>query len=297
MPCSVMLLAVSYTPVQRSIVSLPFATSWSQAHVLSDTIRYLSTHDNTYLRYFEGHTATVTSLALHPGTDNFLSCSEDNTLRIWDAATKNHSGRLDLNGAYLSAWDPSGNVFAVASPTAQSILLYDFRNYDKEPFSTFDILPYAQQIPGLGNKGWTKLEFSNDGKSILLGTTANAHILLDAFTGDLKCLLRRDRGSAKRLAPGDHNPEHLNHHSSAWVHPGTGDACFTPDGRYIVSGTKGEKVLIWDTMASAQEKVLNPLHEIEGKGEAAVVAFSPRHNFFATADREVVFWTPDLNLA
>lgn len=263
--------------------------------ILIDTIRYLSTHDNTYLRYFEGHSATVTSLALHPGTDNFISCSEDNSLRIWDAATKNHCGKLDLNGAYLSAWDPSGNVFAVASPTAQSILLYDFRNYDKEPFSTFDILPHTQQIPGLGNRGWNKLEFSNDGKSILLGTTGTGHLLLDAFDGHLKTILRRGRGSPRRLAPGDHNPDHLNHHSSEWLHPSTGDVCFTADGRYVISGTRGDKVLVWDTLSTTQDKFLDPTHEFDGKGEAAVVAFSPRHNLFATADKEVIFWVPDLS--
>lgn len=279
------------------LITLKLAVSSKSLIFFIDTIRYLSTHDNTYLRYFEGHTSTVTALSLHPGNDTFLSCSEDNTLRIWDAATKNHCGRLDLNGAYLSAWDPSGNVFAVASPTSQSILLYDFRNYDKEPFATFDVLPYTQQIPGLGGRGWNKLEFSNDGKSLLLGTTANAHILLDAFTGELRCLLRRDRGSSKRLAPGDHNSEHVNHHSSEWLHTSSGDACFTPDGRYVISGSRGEKIMIWDTMGSAQEKVLSPIHEIDGKGEAAVVAFSPRHNFFAVADKEVVFWMPDLNFA
>ena len=29
------------------------------------------------------------------------------------------------------------------------------------------------------------------------------------------------------------------------------------------------------------------------KSEAAVLAFNPRYNFFAAADKEVVFWVPD----
>src|SRR5271163_1496344 len=122
MPCSLMPLAASFIPAQNLTVwrYIPYIL-WRLTPLL-DTIRYLSTHDNSYLRYFEGHEDNVTCLSLHPGQDNFLSCSEDNTLRIWDAATKNACGKLDLNGAYLSAWDPSGNVFAVASPTAQSIL-------------------------------------------------------------------------------------------------------------------------------------------------------------------------------
>jgi COMPASS component SWD2 len=262
-----------------------------------DTIRYLSTHDNSYLRYFEGHEKNVTCLSLHPGSDNFISCSEDNTLRIWDAATKNACSKLNLNGAYLAAWDPSGNVFAVASPTSQSILLYDFRNYDKEPFSTFDMLPHAHEMPNPISKCWNKLEFSNDGKSLLLGTTGQSHFLLDAFDGHLKASLRRDRGGARRLGAGDHNPEHVDPQSSEFLYPGTGDCCFTPDGRYVISGTRQQNVLVWDTLAPAPEKVLRPIHELDYRGDSAVIAFNPRYNFFATGDKQVVFWVPDLNLA
>lgn len=263
----------------------------------SDTIRYLSTHDNTYLRYFEGHEKNVTCLALHPGQDNFLSCSEDNTVRIWDAGTRHAYGKLFLNGAYLAAWDPSGNVFAVASPTAQSILLYDFRNFDKEPFSTFDMLPYAQESQANTiSKGWSKLEFSNDGKHLLLGTTGQGHYLLDAFDGNLKACLRRDRGGVKRLGVGDQNPEHIDPHSSEYLQPSTGDCCFTPDGRYVISGTRRENVLVWDTLQSAAEKVLSPAHELNYKGDSAVMAFNPKYNMFATGDKEVVFWVPDMDL-
>ncbi|KAG9245519.1 WD repeat-containing protein-like protein [Calycina marina] len=252
-------------------------------------IRYLSTHDNGYLRYFEGHTENVTNLAMHPGNDNFLSCSEDNTVRIWDIGTKNACGKLNLNGAYLSAWDPSGNVFAVASPTAQAILLYDFRNYDKPPFSTFDILEISQEPM---SKSWTKLEFSNDGKHLLLGRTSQSHLLIDAFDGHLKAHLQKgDRMPSRRLAAGEQNRGSAVSNTD-FLLPTAGDACFTPDGRYVISGGK-KNVLVWDTLASAQSSNLAPSHELEYNGESAVVAFNPRYNFFATADSEVVFWVPD----
>ncbi|RDL39709.1 WD40 repeat-like protein [Venustampulla echinocandica] len=270
----------------------------SEADVLLDTIRYLSTHDNSYLRYFEGHEKNVTCLSLHPGQDNFLSCSEDNTVRIWDAGTKNACGKLHLNGGYLAAWDPSGNVFAVASPTSQSILLYDYRNFDREPFSTFDVLQHSQEInPSSISKGWNKLEFSNDGKHLLLGTTGQGHLLLDAFDGHLKAVLRRERGGARRLGVGDHNPDHIDRHSSEFLYPSTGDCCFTPDGRYVISGARRENVLVWDTLSPAPDKLLRPAHELEYTGDSGVIAFNPKYNMFATGDKEVVFWVPDMNLA
>ena len=219
-------------------------------------------------------------------------------MRIWDAATKNACGKLLLNGAYLASWDPSGNVFAVASPTAQSILLYDFRKYDKEPFSTFDVLQYSQDLNSSSiSKGWNKLEFSNDGKSLLLGTTGPGHYLIDAFDGHMKAFLRRDRGGVRRLGTGEHNPDDIDPQSSEFLQPSTGDACFTPDGRFVMSGSSKENVLVWDTLAAPTEKQLRPIHELEHKGESAVIAFNPRYNFFATGDKEVFFWVPDLNIA
>lgn len=241
----------------------------------------------------------MTCLSLHPGQDNFVSCSEDNTVRIWDAATKNACGKLLLNGAYLAAWDPSGNVFAIASPAAQTILLYDFRNYDKAPFATFDMLPYySGESPNSVSKGWSKLEFSNDGKSLLLGTTGSTHYVLDSFEGNLKATLRRDRAGVKRLGAGDHNPEGIDAHSNEYLYPTTGDCCFSPDARYVLSGTRGQGVLVWDLLAPVSaEKLLAPAHTLEHKGDSALVAFNPRSHFFATADREVVFWLPDQSLA
>jgi COMPASS component SWD2 len=261
---------------------------------VNNTIRYLSTHDNSYLRYFEGHEDNVTCLALHPGNDNFLSCSEDNTVRLWDAGTKNACGKLLLHGAYLAAWDPSGNVFAIGSPTAQTILLYDFRNYDKEPFATFDLLHHSHELtPNSVAKVWNKLEFSNDGKSLLLGTTGHGHFLMDAFDGGLKAFLQRDRGGTRRLGAGGHNAEDVA--PSEALQPSSGDACFTPDGRYVISGSKKENILVWDTLALAANKRLKPIHELEFKSEAAVLASNPRYNFFASGDKELVFWVPDAN--
>jgi COMPASS component SWD2 len=218
-------------------------------------------------------------------------------VRIWDCATKNACGRLVLNGAHLAAWDPSGNVFAVASPSAQSILLYDFRNYDKAPFATFDMLSYAHDMTKSPSRGWNKLEFSNDGKSLLLGTNGQTHFLLDAFDGHLKASLRRDRGGVKRLGAGDRNPEGMDPRETDFVYPSSGDCCFSPDGRYVLSGTRQQNVLVWDTLASPIERTLKPLHELEYRGDSACIAFNPRYNFFATADRELVFWVPDQSLA
>lgn len=270
--------------------------------LFSDAIRYLSTHDNTFIRYFQGHEKAVTCLAMHPGADQFISCSADNTLRLWDTNTSNCCGKLILSSPYLAAFDPSANVFAVASEAAQTILLYDFRQYDKEPFASFDILEHAHDVaadmqlngqnvsPENIARGWNKLEFSNDGKSLLVGTRGPGHFLLDAFNGALRAYLYREQKGARRLAAGEQNPESTD--PSDCLLETSGECSFTPDGRYVLSGMRNENVLVWDTLKVTNVCRSRPIHTLEMNSEAAVLAFNPRYNFFATADKELVLWIP-----
>ncbi|PHH69666.1 hypothetical protein CDD83_5651 [Cordyceps sp. RAO-2017] len=258
-------------------------------------IRYLATHDNSFIRYFEGHEADVTCLVVHPGNDNFISCSRDNTLRIWDTQTKNCQGQLILKNPSLAAYDPSGMVFAVACPTSGSVLLYDVRSYHKTPFATVDVVEQCCSIDlQCLVKGWTKLEFSNDGKSLLLGTKGSGHFLFDAFDGTARACLYKPAGGTRRQAPGETEAvANGNVVTDPACMDSSGDCCFTPDGRFVISGTR-QDVLVWDTLGSPPEnKMLEPAWNLPDKREAAVVAFNPRFNFLATADQDLVFWLPD----
>jgi COMPASS component SWD2 len=262
--------------------------------VPADAIRYLTTHDNSFVRYFEGHDAAVTCLAMHPGHDEFISCSKDNTVRFWAANTKNSTGSLKLNSPYLSAFDPSGQVFAIGSPTSGEILLYDHRNFDKAPFATFDVLEkcgFADTI--YTTKGWTKLEFSNDGKFILLGTKGAGHFLIDSFDGTLRAYLHKSESGANRLAAGEDPSVNGSSSTGPVLHESSGDCCFTPDGRYVLGGSKS-KVLIWDTLSPVDgDQTLEPTYAFESPQQAAVLAYNPRFNFFATADEDLTLWLPD----
>ena len=266
---------------------------------LDDSIRYLSTHDNAYLRYFKGHTAPVTALAVCPASDTFLSCSLDNTVRLWSLSSPSPQARLNLTTPHLAAYDPSASVIAIASSSTQTVLLYDLRNYDKAPFATFDLRKYlgpprptvinaatpGTTAPPLAD--WTKLEFSNDGKNLLLGTnnSSTGHLLLDAFDGSLRAFCTRSHPLVNpRAAPGV--PGQL----------GQGDVCFSSDGRYIVGGSGGDRdAIVWDSQGQVEieTKQLKPLCGLPCKSKAAIMEWNPRYNMCASADREVVFWVPD----
>ncbi|KAF2004293.1 WD repeat-containing protein-like protein [Amniculicola lignicola CBS 123094] len=274
--------------------SLPYP---SPILIPPDTIRYLSTHDNSYLRYFKGHTDTVTCISVCPASDSFISSSRDNTVRIWDLRSSNFQGLLRLHAPYLAAYDPSASVIAIASPPTHTVLLYDMRNYDKPPFATFDLLALEQRFLGSQGGDWNRLEFSNDGKSLVIGTTGAGHFVLDAFSGEINHFCRRKGGHSGRLAAGIATPNHNTNAGNGAAVLGQGDICISPDGQYVIGGSGEDGLLVWDiTKSPTSNNVLDPVETLPGNGRAAVVGYNPRTNLLATADREFFFWQPDPDL-
>ncbi|KAK4217376.1 WD40-repeat-containing domain protein [Rhypophila decipiens] len=258
----------------------------------NDAIRYLATHDNSFIRYFEGHEKSVTALAVHPSNDNFISCSLDGTVRLWNIGTKQWTTKVNVPFPRLAAWDPSGMVFAVACPKTSHVLFFDYRNIEKGPISVCDVLKKCggalmprQQF---AFSGGNSLQFSNDGKHLLLGSRYQGHFLLDALDGSIKVYLKTPPGSMSgRTAPGE---------SEAGKLESSGDCCFSPDGRYVLGGSN-KGLLVWDTLATpGTDKTLEPTLVLEDKRAAEVVSFNPRFNMIATADEELLFWLPDSNL-
>ncbi|XP_078370312.1 WD repeat-containing protein 82-like [Oculina patagonica] len=97
---------------------------------IDDTVRYLSLHDNKYLRYFTGHTKRVLTLHMSPMDDTFVSGSLDRTLRLWDLRSPNCQGLMHVNGRPVAAFDPEGLIFA-AGVDSEMVKLYDLRSFDK----------------------------------------------------------------------------------------------------------------------------------------------------------------------
>ena len=261
----------------------------------ADAVRYLSTHDNSFLRYFRGHTDTVTCVALNPSNDDFVTCSLDGTVRFWNLQSPNARGQLNLHAPYFAAYDPSASVIAVASPPTQTVMLYDVRAFDRPPFAQFDLKEHEQRFnPGQAGRNWSKIELSNDGKSLLVGTTGPGHFVLDAFEGQLTHFLPRRGGRSERRAPGEPSQSRA---------AGQGDATFSPDGRYVIGGSgQDDGLVVWDVQgAPGRDKVAEIVAELPvpagAPGRAEVVAYNPRSNLVCTADKDFMIWLPDPELA
>jgi COMPASS component SWD2 len=232
---------------------------------------------------------------MSPADDSFLSCSLDNTVRLWDVKSPNMRGQLNIHAPYFAAFDPSATVMAIASPPTHSVLLYDARNFEKPPFASLDLADVeGRWNPGGEGRNWSGIEFSNDGRSLLVGTTGAGHYVLDAFDGALRHFCARKGGRSERRAPGE---------TSSSRSIGQSDVCFSPDGNYLLGGSGGDDGLVaWDVSGDpSAESVLHPFTEMpvpnQVQGRVEIVGYNPKHNMLTTADREILLWLPDPELA
>jgi len=222
-----------------------------------DTLRYLSLHDNHYLRYFKGHRDRVTSLAMSPLDDTFLSASLDSTVRLWDLRTNACQGLIRRTGRACVAFDTQGLIFAVATSN-NSVRLYDPRSFHEGPFNTFSIEHHTALQ-------WSDIKFSNDGKYILLSTTESPIFLIDSFSG------------AKKQT----YTTRVNDNQSVL------EASFSPDAQYVLSGSEDGSVHVWNTVTSEEVAVWRG-----HAGAVGAVQWNPRYMMAASADFRLVFWIP-----
>lgn len=227
---------------------------------IDDTIRYLSLHDNKYIRYFVGHSRKVISMDLSPVEDFFISASLDKTIRLWDLRSPNCQGLMHVVGRSIVSFDPEGLIFAVGI-NSQSVKLYDIRSFDKGPFATFKQLHEKEC-------DWTGMKFSPNGKAILLSSNGSTIRLIDAF-----------RGHPLQTFAG-----HLNNKGIPI------EASFSPDSQLVISGSTDGRIHVWNAETGYKVSVLKGDHP----HPVTCVKFNPKYMMLASAGQNVLFWIPDV---
>jgi COMPASS component SWD2 len=166
---------------------------------------------------------------------------------------------MHLNGSAVASFDPEGLIFA-AGIDSRHVKLYDLRSFDKGPFSTFHV---RQDYAACE---WTGLKFSSDGKMMLISTTISQIKLIDAFHGhELHTL-----------------SGHLNSTESIL------EASFTPDARYVLSGSQNGRVHVWSAETGKEVTVLDGGHP----HPSSCIQFNPKYMMMASSCKSIAFWLP-----
>ncbi|ORX55158.1 WD repeat protein 82, partial [Hesseltinella vesiculosa] len=227
-----------------------------------DTLRYLSLHNNQYIRYFKGHTDKVITLEMSTLNDQFLSSSLDGTVRLWDMRSSSCQGMLTPGKRPIASIDPAGMVFPVVTGD-NGILVYDIRQYSAGPFST-----WSTPEPSMP---WTSVKFTNDGKHLLLTSAIGRHWLLDAYNGTPK----------KRLQSVEPRG------------PTTGEeVTLTPDGKFALEGGPDGLIRVWDLEDTNSEIPILSQSSLHAASGVHVLGFNPVYMMMVSGGTEFAMWEP-----
>lgn len=236
----------------------------------NNAVRYLSYHDNRYLRFFKGHSARVTSVSMSPKSDAFMTTGADKRLVMWDLRTSQAQAQMAVPGQPFAAFDEEGLVFAAAC-SGGVINLFDARQFDSGPFAAFPL-----PLPALGlslTAPFTALQFSPDAGH-LLAAVAGTVFLLDAFKGDVR---RRWLNGARDGGP-------------------PLEASFSCDGQHVIGGTAERGIAVWEVPAAGAPVAESPTAPVvTWRGHPGVpgcVKWSPNRRMAVSGCRALVMWAP-----
>ena len=191
-----------------------------------NVVRYLSLHDNAYIRTFDGHTDRITQIKLSHLDDSFMTASIDRHVRLWDLRQPTCIAICKVSGRPTMAVDPEGLVFGVGTGKNE-LKLYDRRKYQHGPFTTIKTFPKC-------NYEWCDMKFSPNGKYILISTRTNLLMLIDSMDG-------------KFIASFN---EYKNNTNDDII------ASFSPNGEFISCGSSNGDIHFWsmDKVIKEHEK-------------------------------------------
>lgn len=113
---------------------------------------------------------------------------------------------------------------------------------------------------------WTGMKFSPDGRDLLVSTSEGVIYLINSFEGALRQVLQGAKPYPKKAATATDF-----------------EAAFSPDGKYVLSGSADKKVCVW------RRDTGKLLCGLEGhSGVPSVLKFNPVKQMFASGCENLV---------
>jgi WD40 repeat protein len=268
------------------------AEAWNSLLAVSASHPYLDT-------FLQGHDDGVVSVAFSPDGKLLASASIDQTIRLWDVASRQPIGEPltgHVSDVTSVAFSPDGELLASGSADS-TIRLWDVasRQPSGEPLTGHD-------------DGVVSVAFSPDGKLLASGSYDSTVMLWDvasrqpigdpiegheswvmsvAFSHDGMLLASgSDDHSIILWDVANHNPlAKFTGHAAV-----TRSVAFHPLKKLLASGSWDTKIALWDV---EREKTMGrPL--ISHKDEVSSVAFSPNGKLLASASIDQTIWLWDV---
>lgn len=260
---------------------------------LDKTARLWDTKTGREIRRFTGHEKAVVSVAFSQGDSMVVTGSQDATARLWDTRKGIQlANAIRHSNAVTSVRAPSeGNIFYTTSAEIPQSWSYDSSSGEIGHLLSFE-----------GNSDWvSSVDFSPDGKQLLIGTWDNSARLWDASSGtqiqvlqghsdDVRGVAFSSDGRWVATAARDGTARIWNGENGLEIYclevqeGGIRSVVFSADGRWLLTGGDDGTARVWDANNGfLQVSLLGP-HE----GRVSSAAFSPDGHQVISASQEMV---------
>lgn len=230
----------------------------------------------------DGHKDEIYSLAFSPRNNLLASGARDGQVILWSAASGQLIQRLPggRGGVICVAFDPRGERLACGGEDGR-ILVWDLT---VDPIAPVLRITHPDQINCLVfHPHADLLAFGSDDTSVVLVDLADAEgaPLYDLQNEDLPGL----QGTVRDLREGHRRTVLHGHSALVW------DLALSADGRWLASGGRDDRVMLWDLSAASPSGRALAGHT----GAVTTVAFHPNHGLLASGsdDQQVTLWQLD----
>ena len=271
------------------------------------TIQLWNTTTGEPLATFTGHIKGITALAFSPDSTTLVSGSSDGTIRFWDTENGDPlADRITGHTPWIRAATFVKDSSTLASAAFNGIITFwDVKTSQKSTiqaaghqdwFPTLAFSPDGTKLVSVGAEGTTvswrpdhlirltdvktgrelatlpytmgarKLTFSADGKTVAFSGLGEIR-LWNTETGDEQVMPIAD---LTNLGLGRHNNI-----------PTVSALAFSPDGRWLVSGTEAGKIQMWDVATGEALVAFAEPMMPENPGGISALVFSPDRTLLA----------------